>query len=140
MQQYVNGNQFQIQVCTKFNMNINSAMANMSCVRGREDLVYEYIREIGTLFQPPQYNLKDGNPMGFYSDYDYFKKHFVRYWKNALDISKDDLNDPKDIFDEEVSSQKSCRNTGVMSVFFENDKALTIDDCLNIIYEVLKMV
>lgn len=140
MQQYVNGNQFQIQVCTKFNMDVNSASINVPSVRGRENLVYEYIRDIGSLFQSPQYNLEDGNPMGLYSDYESFKKHFVRYWKNALDISKDDLNDLKDIFDEEVSSQKSCGNTGAMSVFFENDKALTINDCLNIIYEVLKMV
>lgn len=139
MQKYVNGNQFQIQMCTKFNMDVNSSSINMSSVRGRENLVYGYIRDIGSLFQPPQYNLKDGNPMGFYSGYDSFKKHFVRYWKNALNISKEDLNDLKDIYDEEVSSQESCRNTNAMSVFFENGKALTIDDCLNMIYEVLKM-
>ena len=139
MQQYVSGNQFQIQMCTKFNMYVNTSLINMSSVRGRENLVYGYIRDIGSLFQLPQYNLKDGNPMGFYSDYDSFKKHFVRYWKNALNISKEDLNDLKDIYDEEVSSQESCRNTGAMSVFFENGEALTIDDCLNMIYEVLKM-
>ena len=119
MQQYVSGNQFQIQMCTKFNMDVNTSLINMSSVRGRENLVYGYIRDIGSLFQLPQYNLKDGNPMGFYSDYD--------------------LNDLKDIYDEEVSSQESCRNTGAMSVFFENGEALTIDDCLNMIYEVLKM-
>lgn len=141
MQQYLmGGNQFQNYMWSKFNLDINSASANMSNVRGRENLVYEYIRDIRSLFQPTTYNVQDGNPMGFYSDHDSFKKHFVRYWKNALDISKEDLDEIRDIFDDELSSQKSCRNRNVMSVFFEDDKALTIDDCLNAIYEVLKMV
>lgn len=139
MQQYIiTGNLYQNQMCTKFNLDVSSASANMSNVRGRENLVYEYIRDIASLFQPIRYGLQD-NPMGIYSDYDTFKKHFVRYWKNALDISRADLDEIRDIFDEEMSSQESCKNRAVISVFFENGKALTIEDCLNAIYEVLKI-
>lgn len=138
MQHYtIIGNQFQNQMSTKFSLDVNSASANMENVRGRENLVYEYIRDIASLFQPVRYGSE--NPMGLYSDYDSFKKHFVRYWKNALDISRSDLDEIRDIFDEEMSSQESCKNRAVMSVFFENGKALTVEDCLNAIYEVLKI-
>ena len=131
------GNQFQNQMSTKFSLDVNSASANMENVRGREALVYEYIRDIASLFQPVRYGSE--NPMGLYSDYDSFKKHFVRYWKNALDISRSDLDEIRDIFDEEMSSQESCKNRAVISVFFENGKALTVEDCLNAVYEVLKI-
>lgn len=138
MQHYtIIGNQFQNQMSTKFSLDVNSASANMENVRGREALVYEYIRDIVSLFQPVRYGSE--NPMGLYSDYDSFKKHFVRYWKNALDISRSDLDEIRDIFDEEMSSQESCKNRAVISVFFENGKALTVEDCLNAIYEVLKI-
>ncbi|MDE6434372.1 MAG: hypothetical protein K2L07_09095 [Lachnospiraceae bacterium] len=140
MQQNIIGNQFQTHMCTKFNSDVISASVNMSNVIGKEDLVYEYIRDIRSLFQPTTYNVQDGNPMGFYSDHDSFKKHFVRYWKNALDISEEDLDEIRGIFDNELSSQESCKNRPVMSVFFEDGKALTIEDCLSAIYEVLKMV
>ena len=138
MQHYtIIGNQFQNQMSTKFSLDVNSASANMENVRGREALVYEYIRDIASLFQPVRYGSE--NPMGLYSDYDSFKKHFVRYWKNALDISRSDLDEIRDIFDEEMSSQESCKNRAVTSVFFENGKALTVEDCLNAVYEVLKI-
>ncbi|MCI9140828.1 MAG: hypothetical protein OSJ73_18075 [Lachnospiraceae bacterium] len=138
MQHYtIIGNQFQNQMSTKFSLDVNSASANMENVRGREALVYEYIRDIASLFQPVRYGSE--NPMGLYSDYDSFKKHFVRYWKNALDISRSDLDEIRDIFDEEMSSQESCKNRAVISVFFENGKALTVEDCLNAVYEVLKI-
>lgn len=138
MQHYtIVGNQFQNQMSTKFSLDVNSASANMENVRGREALVYEYIRDIASLFQPVRYGSE--NPMGLYSDYDSFKKHFVRYWKNALDISRSDLDEIRDIFDEEMSSQESCKNRAVISVFFENGKALTVEDCLNAVYEVLKI-
>lgn len=138
MQHYtIIGNQFQNQMSTKFSLDVNSASANMENVRGREALVYEYIRDIASLFQTVRYGSE--NPMGLYSDYDSFKKHFVRYWKNALDISRSDLDEIRDIFDEEMSSQESCKNRAVISVFFENGKALTVEDCLNAIYEVLKI-
>lgn len=140
MQQlFMAGNQFQNHIWTKFNLDITSASANMSNVKGKEKLVYEYVRDISSLFQPVRYGLQD-NPMGLYSDYESFKKHFVRYWKNALDISRADLDEVRDIFDDEVSTQESCKNRAVTSVFFENGKALAIEDCLNAIYEVLKIV
>ena len=138
MQYYtVFGNQFQNHMCTKFNLDVNSELASMSNVKGRENLIYEYIRDIGSLFQSVRYDLD--NPMGLYSDYDSFKKHFVRYWKNALDISRTDLDEIGDIFDEELSTQESCQKRAVTSVFFENGKAFTIEDCLSAIYEVMKI-
>ena len=139
MQQYfITGNQFQRHMWMKFDLDITSASANMSNVRGKEKLVYEYVRDIESLFQPMRYGLQD-NPMGLYSDYESFKKHFVRYWKNALDISRADLDEVRDIFDDVLSTQESCKNRAVTSVFFENGKALTIEDCLEAIYEVLKI-
>ena len=139
MQHYtIIGNQFQNQMSTKFSLDVNSASANMENVRGREALVYEYIRDIASLFQPVRYGSE--NPMGLYSDYDSFKKHFVRYWKRALDISQTDLDGIRDIFDNELSNQESCKKRPITSVFFENGKALTIEDCLNAIYEVLEIV
>ena len=139
MQQYfITGNQFQSHMWMKFNLDINSASANMSNVRGKEKLVYEYVRDIASLFQPMRYGLQD-NSMGLYSDYETFKKHFVRYWKNALDISRADLDEVRNIFDDVLSTQESCKNRAVTSVFFENGKALTIEDCLEAIYEVLKI-
>ena len=47
MQQYfITGNQFQNHMLAKFNFDITSASANMSNVRDREKLVYEYIRAV----------------------------------------------------------------------------------------------
>ena len=139
MYQYpIIGNHFQTHMRAKFDLDVTSALANMSNVRGREDLVYEYIRDIASLFQPVRYGLQD-NPMGLYSDYESFKKHFVKYWRNALDISRADLDEVRDIFDDVLSTQESCKNQAVTSVFFENGKALTIEDCLEAIYEVLKI-
>ena len=140
MQQFfITGNQFQNHMLAQFNQDVNSASANMSNVRGKENLVCEYIKDIFYLFQPVNYRRLE-NPSGLYADYDSFKKHFVKYWKNALDISREDLDEIRDIFDEELSTQESCKNRLVTSVFFEDGKALTIKDCLNAIYEVLKMV
>ena len=140
MQQFfMAGNQFQNHMWAKFNLDITSTSANMSNVKGKENLVYEYVRDIASLFQPVRYGLQD-NPMGLYSDYDSFKKHFVRYWKRALDISQTDLDEIRDIFDNELSNQESCKKLPITSVFFENGKALTIEDCLNAIYEVLETV
>lgn len=138
-QNYIFGNMFQQHMCAKFNVDINSASAIMSNVRGKENLVYEYIRAIASLFQPIKYGIQP-NPSGLYSDYDSFKRHFVKYWVNALDISKDDRERIKDIFDDETSNQESCKMRAVTSVFFENNQALTTEDCLNAIYEVFKII
>ena len=132
MQQYfITGNQFQSHMLAKFNMDVSSASANMSNIVGKANLVYEYIKDIYSLFSQVKYGLD--NPMGLYSDYDSFKKHFVKYWKNALDISKTDLEKIGDIFDGELISQESCKKRNVTSVFFENGKALTIEGCLSAI-------
>ena len=139
MQQYfITGNQFQRHMWTKFDLDITSASVNMSNVRGKEKLVYEYVRDIASLFQPMRYGLQD-NPMGLYSDYESFKKHFVRYWRNALDISRADSDKISEMFDDELTTQESCKNRSITAVFFENGKALTIEDCLYAIYEVLKI-
>lgn len=72
MQQYfIVGNQFQNHMWTKFSLDITSASANMSNVKGKENLIYEYVRDIASLFQPVRFGLQD-NPMGLYSDYESF--------------------------------------------------------------------
>lgn len=139
MQQFIiTGNHFQSHMWAKFNVDNSSTLASMANAKGRENLVYGYIMEIASLFHLMRYGLQE-NPIGLYSDYDTFKRHFVRYWRNALDISKADLDEIRDIFDEEISSQESCKNRAITSVFFDNGKALMIEDCLCAIYEVLKM-
>ncbi len=123
MYQYpIIGNHFQTHMRAKFDLDVTSASANMSNVRGREDLVYEYIRDIASLFQPVRYGLQD-NPMGLYSDYESFKKHFVRCWRNALDISRADSDKISEMFDDELTTQESCKNRVVTAVFFDGREA-----------------
>lgn len=133
---FIPGNQFQSYMQAKFNADLNSTLKVISHVRGKEALVYGYISEIADLFQPVNYVL--GNPSGLYSDYESFSRHFVKYWRNALDIPREDSDELKDIFDEGVSSQKICKNGDASSVLFENGKRLTATDCLNAIYEVFQ--
>ena len=133
---FIPGNQFQSYMQAKFNADLTSALEIISHVRGKESLVYGYIREIADLFRPVKYGLD--NPFGLYSDYESFRRHFVKYWRNALDIPREDSDELRDIFDEEVSSQKSCKNGDASSVLFENGKRLTATDCLNAIYEVFQ--
>lgn len=135
-QSFIPGNQFQSYMQAKFNADLTSALKIISHVRGKESLVYGYIREIADLFQPVKYGLD--NPVGLYSDYESFRRHFVKYWRNALDIPREDSDELRDIFDEEVSSQKSCKSGAATSVFFEDGKGLTATDCLNAVYEVFK--
>ena len=136
-QNFFPGNQFQNEMHVKFNVDVTSKLAITSYVSGKEELVYGYIREIGTLFQPVRYGLD--NASGLYSDHSSFKKHFVKYWRNALDISLEDSDKLGDIFDKEVDSQESCKKRIVASVFFEDGRALTAEDCLYAVYEVFKM-
>lgn len=135
-QNFLPGNQFQNGMQVKFSVDVTSKLAVTSYVSGKEELVYGYIREIGTLFQPV-YGLD--NASGLYSVHGSFKKHFVKYWRNALDISREDSDKLGDIFDEEVVSQESCKKRIVTSVFFEDGRALIAEDCLYAIYEVFKM-
>ena len=136
-QNFLPGNQFQNGMQVKFSVDVASKLAVTSYVSGKEELVYGYIREIGTLFQPVRYDLN--NASGLYSDHSSFKKHFVKYWRNAIDISREDSDKLGDIFDEEVVSQESCKKRIVTSVFFEDGRALIAEDCLYAIYEVFKM-
>lgn len=132
------GNAFQRYVGAKFGVDINSTSAVMANVKGKENLVYDYINNMASVFQVVKYGLE--NPNGLYADYNSFKKDFVRYWKNALDISRDELGELEDIFDDAVTTQESCRNRAAVAVFFEDGKALIAEDCLYAIYDVLKMV
>ena len=134
---FIVGNQFQSFMQAKFDVDLNSELAIMSHIKGKEGLVYGYIRDIAVLFQPVRYG--SDNAMGLYSDYDTYKKHFIKYWRNAIGISRAESDELGNIFDEEVSKQENCKSRAVASVFFENGKALTADDCLNAIYEVLRM-
>ena len=134
---FIMGNQFQSFMQAKFDVDLNSELAIMSHIRGKEGLVYGYIRDIAVLFQPVRYG--SDNAMGLYSNYETYKKHFIKYWRNAIGISRAESDELGNIFDEEVSKQENCKSRAVASVFFENGKALAADDCLNAIYEVLRM-
>lgn len=139
MQQSIIGNQFQNHMSAKFNMDIYSPSAIMENVRGKETLVLGYINNIGVCFQPIKYNVY-GNPNGLYADYTIFKKNFVKYWTRALNIAKTERQEVENIFDEAVISQENSKNLTTTVVFFENGNALTIDDCLNAIYDVMELV
>lgn len=132
------GNAFQRYMGAKFGVDIYSTSAVMANVRGKENLVYDYINNMSSVFQSVKYGSE--NPNGLYADCNSFKKDFMRYWKNALDISRDDLGELEDIFDDAITTQESCRNRAAMAVFFEDGKALIAEDCLYAIYDVLKMV
>lgn len=132
------GNSFQRYMGAKFGVDIYSTSAVMANVRGKENLVYDYINNMSSVFQSVKYGSE--NPIGLYADCNSFKKDFMRYWKNALDISRDDLGELEDIFDDAITTQENCRNCAAMAVFFEDGKALIAEDCLYAIYDVLKMV
>ncbi len=134
---FIVGNQFQSFMQAKFNVDLNSELAIMPHIKGNEELVYGYIRDIAVLFQPIRYG--SDNPMGLYSNYNSYREHFIKYWRNAIGISREGSDKLGNIFDEEVSKQENCKNRAVVSVFFENGKALAADDCLNAVYEVLRM-
>ena len=134
-----NYNQFQNGMALKFDKDIYSMSASMPYVRGRESLVNNYITDIASLFQPAFHNIS-GNSFWLRADYDTFKKHFVRYWRNALGLSIEDSEKLKAIFDEEILAYEKAMKRVTASVFFEDDKAITVDDCLNAVYEVLRMV
>lgn len=139
MQYSIIGNQFQLHMQEKFKMDMNLLPAIKSSIRGRENLVYSYIIDIASLIQHNMYGFGE-NPRGFYSDYDAFAKHFVRYWRNALNLPREDSDKLRAVFDEQLSNTVSCKNQNAISVFFVNsDKALTVEDCLYAVYEVLKM-
>lgn len=132
------GNAFQRYMGAKFGVDIYSTSAVMANVRAKENLVYDYINNMSSVFQSVKYGSE--NPNELYADCNSFKKDFMKYWKNALDISRDDLGELEDIFDDAITTQESCRNRAVMAVFFEDGKALIAEDCLYAIYDVLKMV
>ncbi len=135
--EFIIGNQFQTYMGTKFKVDINSISASMANVKEKESLVYEYINNLASVFQMVKYG--GDNPSGLYADYNIFKKDFVRYWRKALRISKEDFVKIEQIFDDAVTTQESCKKRTVMAVFFENDKALVAEDCLYAIYDVMEM-
>lgn len=137
-QEFIIGNQFQTYMGAKFKVDLNSISAAMANVKGKESLVYGYINNLASVFQMVKYG--GLNPNGLYADYNIFKKDFVRYWRKALGISKEDSVKIEKIFEDAVTTQESCKKRTGMSVFFENDKALVAEDCLFAIYDVMEMV
>lgn len=135
---FIMGNQFQMYMGTKFNVDINSASVSMANVKGKENLVYEYINNMTSVFQMVNYGGE--NPNGLYANFNVFKKDFVGYWRNVLGISKGDSEKIEDVFDDAITTQESCKNRTAIAVFFENGKALVAEDCLYAIYDVMEMV
>lgn len=139
MQQNILKNQFQSYMEAKFFEALSSASAIMSNVRGKENLVYEYINKMGACIQQPKYDMH-GNPNGLYADYALFKRDFVGYWRRALGLSIADTQQLEVIFDNAVISQEQCKKLATISLYFENGSALTVDDCLTAIYDVMELV
>lgn len=80
---FITGNQFQSHMLEQFNQDINSTLAHMANVRGRENYVYDYIKDIFSLFQPVNYRRLE-NPSGLYADYDSFKKAFCEILEERI--------------------------------------------------------
>ncbi len=139
--QYINtGNQFQRDMGIKFNSALLSTSVITPSVREKENLVYEYIKNLGACIQQPTRFDANGNPSGLYADYSNFKDHFVKYWRRALHIAMTDKQQLEDILDEAVISQEQSKNLNITSIYFENGNALTVEDCLSAIYDVLEIV
>lgn len=126
-QRFIAGNRFQTHMNTKFNLDLNSMSAAMQRVKGKEDLVYEYIMAIATNFRAPNYN---ENPSEFYADYSVYKKDFVNYWRRALGIAKTDSQQIEGIFDDALITQEQSKGLATVTVLFENGQALTVENCL----------
>ena len=140
MYQIIAGNMFQNHMCAKFNMDVTMATSTQANVRGKEKLVYEYMNNLYSCFQPAPLSFDvNGNPHRLYADYATFKKDFVRYWRRALDKTRADESEIEGIFDDAITTQEQCRKRNTTYVFFEDGKALTIDDCLRAIYDVLEL-
>lgn len=136
--QYINtGNQFQRDMGIKFNTALLSTSLT-SNVREKENLVYEYIKNMGSAFQTMGFGVY-GNFGTLQANYEIFKKDFVQYWRRALGIAKTDTQPLEDILDEAVINQEQCRNLHTTFVYFENGNALTIEGCLSAIYDVLEI-
>ena len=140
MQHITTGSQFQMQVGTIFNGDILSNSASMSNVRGKENLVYEYINKMGSCIQQSMRFDVNGNPSRLYADYSNFKDNFVQYWRRALDIARTDKQQLEEILDEAVISQEQSKKLNTTSIYFEDGNALTAEGCLNAIYDVLEIV
>lgn len=140
MQYISTGSQFQIHMGIIFNRDILSNSASMLNVKGKENLVYEYINKMSSCIQQPMRFDDNGSPSGLYADYSDFKDHFVKYWRRALHIARTDKQQLEDILDEAVISQEQSKNLNITSIYFENGNALTVEDCLSAIYDVLEIV
>ena len=135
-QRFIAGNRFQTQMNAKFSLDLNSVSVAMQKVKGREDLVYEYIVAIASNFRAPHYN---ENPSDFYADYSVYKKDFVNYWRRTLDIGKTDSQQIEEIFDDALITQEQSSGLATVKVLFENGQVLTVDNCLYAIYDVLEL-
>ncbi|MCM1087159.1 MAG: hypothetical protein NC419_03315 [Muribaculaceae bacterium] len=80
------------------------------------------------------------NPSGLYADYSNFKNHFVKYWRRALNIARTDEHQIENILDEAIISQEQSKNLNITSIYFEDENALTTEDCLSAIYDVIEIV
>lgn len=138
--QYINtGNQFQREMGILFNRDILSNSTSVTSVIDKENLVYEYINKLGVCIQQQMVYVANGNPSGLYADYSNFKNHFVKYWRRALSIARENEQQLENILNEAVISQEQSKNLNITVIYFENGNVLTTEDCLSAIYDVLEI-
>lgn len=124
--------QFQVRMRTKLSYDLLSTKAIMQNVIGREDLVKEYIIDLGNVIVPFDY---DSQTLAA-ANYEEFRKHFVKFWRQALDIPRDSINELKDIFDDELVNLFRCKDAA-LAVIFDTKMTISADDLLDAVYEVL---
>lgn len=125
---------FQERMRSKLNSDFLSKKAIMQNVTGREDMVKKFILD---LYGNDLVEFKC-DKVGVYlsANYDEYKKHFIKFWRQALDISRDNIGELNDIFDEELVAFEKCKDYE-WAVVFENGMTISADDLLDAVYEVL---
>lgn len=138
MQMRFMGNGYQSYLASLFEKDILSGIGRVKLIRGKEAIVYNYIETLSSIMSTQQLS-SNKNPQGIYANYSNYKKCFVNYWRDALNISRADSNELEKIFDDSIISQKQANEVPEMHVYLNDDKAQSCKDCLIAIYDVFEI-
>lgn len=131
------GNAYQDCMRELFDRDLVYAVVPIPQIWGREYLVYSYISRLGQCFEDMEYRTLALSPYVIYTSLAAFKKNFVTFWSNVLDIeySKELLIER--VLDKRIVDKQLVRHIPQASLVFDNGGALTAQDCLNAIYDLM---
>lgn len=130
-------NTFQMNLLIKCNYRMSQMMYDNTLFSRYQYLFREFIDDIGDLVRT-DYRYGCGNPSGLYSDYALFKRRFVSFWSRRLYIADNDKQELEAMFDSILIPQDCCRNINATTVFFDNGLALSVDECMNAMCDVIE--